>query len=368
MSPLLRPTLLPGLVRVWRGPHTLQLGLDPGNAVLVDLPDPRAARMLELLDGTRPERLVLARAVECGVAADDARALLDSLHAAGFVLSAPSLLPSSLADDGRRRLTGEAVALALRDRRRAGTPPQPRAGRSPAATLRRRAAARVAVAGRGRLGAAVAVALAEAGVGHVHPDLSGMVGRAELAGGPLTGADVGRPRAEAVADAVAAAAPGVATRAIRRGTASLVVQLCHVQPVALLAAGHAQRGQAHLAVSLREGAAIVGPLVPGAGGPCLNCVDLHRTERDPGWPELAAQLAAGDHEPCGVATLLAAVAYVTGEALTYLDGGTPETLGAAVEITAPGRHRRRTWPPHPACGCTRRRSRPAEGCRGTGGT
>ena len=44
----------PGLPRVWRGPHTLQLGTDPTRAVLIDLPDPRAAELLDLLDGTRP--------------------------------------------------------------------------------------------------------------------------------------------------------------------------------------------------------------------------------------------------------------------------------------------------------------------------
>jgi len=45
---------------------------------------------------------------------------------------------------------------------------------------------------------------------------------------------------------------------------------------------------------------------------------------------------------------------ITHEALTFLDGGTPETLGAEVVITTPGHTRRRTWAPHPACGCTRR--------------
>jgi hypothetical protein len=55
-----------------------------------------------------------------------------------------------------------------------------------------------------------------------------------------------------------------------------------------------------------------------------------------------------------VATLLAAVAYLTSEALACLDEETPETLGAEVVITAPGHTRRRTWLPHPACGCTRR--------------
>jgi hypothetical protein len=348
-SPLLRPTLLPGLPRVWRSPSTLQLGLDPARAVLIDLPDARAAHLLDLLDGTRSERVLLAQAADAGIAAGDARELLDTLHAAGLVLATPSLLPASLAGDARHRLSGEAVALALHgagDRRSAAP--------SPAQILRRREAARVVVAGRGRIGAGVAVALAQAGVGQVHPELVGAVDPAELAGGPLRGADVGRPRAEAVAEAVARAAPETRTHPVRRSAASLVVQLGHDQPVQLLAANLARRRLPHLAVAIREGSVVVGPLVPPAGGPCLHCVDLYRRERDPGWPELSALVDGPGPEPCDVTTMLAATAYAAGEALAFLDGRSPETLGASVEIAAAGRFRRRTWPPHSACGCGRR--------------
>ncbi len=342
--PLSRPTLLPGLPRAWRGPRTLQLGSGPARSVLLDLPDPRAADLLDLLDGSRPERVVLTRSAALGIPADHARALLDALHAAGLLLPAPRLLPPALTDDGRRRLTGEATALAL-----GGTP-------SPARVLRRRVAARVVVTGPGRLGAAVAVALAEAGVGHVHADLPGTVTAAELPGGPLRGADIGTPRGTAVTSALLRAVPGVETRTVRRGAASLVLHLGHEQPAALLAAGHLHRRQPHLAVAVHDGVAVVGPFVPATGGPCLNCVDLHRRDRDPEWP--GHPIGGPTPEPCAVATLLAATAYATAEALMFLDGGIPETTGAAVEITAPGRFRRRTWPPHPACGCGPRRPFP----------
>jgi len=365
-SPLLRPTLLPGLARVWRTPHTLQLGLDPTRAVLLDLPDPRAAQFLGLLDGTRPERAVLLRAADLGVAPDEARALLDSLHTAGLLLPAPSLLPPSLPEATRRRLTLEATALALGQ----AAKPAPQRGAdslptrqvqperiteqapSPARTLHRRMKAKVVVAGRGRLAAPIAVALAEAGVGHVDPDLPGPVIEADLPGGPLHAADIGLPRRAAVAAAVQRAAPGTATKPVRRGTATLTIQLAYDQPVALLAAHHASRRQPHLAVTIREGAAVIGPLVPPAGGPCLNCLDMHRRDRDARWPELSAQLRPEAPQPCAVTTLLAAASYATAEALAFLDGAQPETLGAAIEITAPGHFRRRSWPPHPACGCT----------------
>ena len=351
-----RPTLIPGLPRAWRGPSELQLGSDPARAVLLQLTDPRAAGVLDLLDGTRPERAVLLRAAELGVAPEDARALLDTLHAAGLVLPAAALLPPSLPLQARQRLTGEAAALALR-----GPAAQTRRGEDdsgPAAVLRRREAARVTITGHGRLGAPIAVALAEAGVGQVHADLPGAVGPAELPGGPLCGADVGLPRREAIAAAVLRAAPGTRTHAVRQGPASLVVQLDHDQPVGLVAAAHAARRQTHLAVTIREGAAVIGPLVPPDGAPCLHCLDLHRRDRDAAWPGPAARSRHDTVEPCAVATLLAATAYATAEILGHLDGGSPRATGAAAEITAPSSIRLRTWPAHPACPCARSQRSP----------
>jgi hypothetical protein len=353
-TPLPRPILVPGLPRFWRRPGELQLGLDPAHGVLLQLPDPRAAGVLDLLDGRHPERLVLTRAAAMGVPATDTLALLDLLHSVGLVLPSPALLPPALPETTRHRLTCEAAALALGS---AGSRPGPGPDPSPARILRRRRSARIVISGRGRLGATVAVALAEAGVGHVHPELSGVVGAAEITGSPLRPEDVGTPRRIAVEAAILRTAPGTGVHPVRRTPAALVVQLAHDEPPALLAAGFAARRQPHLAVAIRDGVAVVGPLVPATGGPCLHCVDLHRRERDDGWTGVPAG-SPGGAEPCAVTTLLAATAYAAGEALTFLDGGAPETLSAAVEISAPGRFRRRSWVAHPACACQRRRRRP----------
>jgi hypothetical protein len=337
-----RPTLIPGMPRVWRGPTELQLGSGPGRAVLLRLPDARVAGVLDLLDGSRSERLVLLDAAERGIPPDDARALLDTLQAAGLALPAAALVPPAVPETARRRLTGEAAALAL------ARPPG-----SPARTLRRRAAARVLITGRGRLGAGIAVALAEAGVGHVQPELPGTVTPGELAAGPLCGTDIGRSRREAITEAVARAAPG--TEGTRRGAATVAVQLDHDEPATLVAEAHSRRRRPHLAVAVREGTAVIGPFVPPTGAPCLACLELHRRERDAGWPGLPRPDVP---EPCTVTTALAAVAFATAEVLTFLDGGVPSTLGASAELTAPGHVRRKTWPAHPACDCARPR-RPA---------
>lgn len=349
MTRLLRPVLLPGLARLWRDRHTLQLGLDPARAVLVEVSDPAVVRLLDLLDGAHTEREVLAHAARLRVTADDARNLLDCLHSAGLVVGAHTLLPPTLPEPMRQRLSAEAAALAL-----GGTD----APATPAQILRRRAGSRVVVTGRGRLAAPVALALAQAGVGHVSPELSGRVEASDIAGGGLGVADLRRPRAEAVVAAIARTAPGTETRPVRRGGASLVVQAGVDRPAALLAEGFAQRRQAHLVLDIRDGTAVVGPLVHPGGGPCLNCLDLHRRDRDPAWPGLAAQLAgAPPADACAAPTLIAAAGYAAAEVLTFLDGGAPETVGAATEISAPARVRRRAWPPHPACTCRRRRLR-----------
>ncbi|RQW90959.1 TOMM precursor leader peptide-binding protein, partial [Micromonospora globispora] len=202
------------------------------------------------------------------------------------------------------------------------------------------------------LGGPLAVALAQAGVGHLDPDLPGPVRPGDLIGTGLTAAEIGRPLSATLRGLLARSAPGTETRPLRRSPIDLVVQLGTDRPAALLAARYAQRRQPHLLVGLRGGVPVVGPLVRPPVGPCLNCVDLHRVDRDPDWPALAAQLAADDpDQACAASTVLAAVAYAAAEALAHLDGGTPETLGCAVEIGGAGRFRRRVWPPHPSCGC-----------------
>ncbi|TDB72271.1 ThiF family adenylyltransferase [Micromonospora sp. KC721] len=342
-----RPTLLPGLTRLWRDRHTLQLGLRPGRAVLLEVANPRAARLLDLLDGSRSERVILAEATRAQVRPTEARELLDALQAAGLVVPAHTLLPRDLAGAARARLAAEATALALAAPALPGTPAQ---------VLRRRRAARVVLTGGGRLGGPVAVALAQAGVGHVVPDLAGPVQPGDLVGTGLTAADVGQPRAEALRAMIGRACPGTLTRSPGRVRVELVVQLDADRPAALLAAGYAHRRQPHLLLGLREGTPVVGPLVRPPVGPCLHCLDLHRVDRDPGWPALAAQLAGDpDDQSCTAATLLAAVGYAVAEALAHLDGGSPETLGCAVEVGGTGRLRRRVWSPHPRCTCSGRR-------------
>jgi hypothetical protein len=93
-------------------------------------------------------------------------------------------------------------------------------------------------------------------------------------------------------------------------------------------------------------------VVPGATS-CLRCHDLHRTDADPAWPALAlaweqqAAPLAGSSGPAG--PLLAAAS--ARQALAWLHGGRPASLGSTLEEQPDGRIVRVRWSVHPGCGC-----------------
>jgi len=104
--------------------------------------------------------------------------------------------------------------------------------------------------------------------------------------------------------------------------------------------------------------------VPGQG-PCLRCLDLHRTDRDPLWPVVLAQALAERPVPEETASSQLAAALAALQVLAQLDGGAdrhastpgsptrPAAFAATLEIELPeGLVSRREWPAHPSCGCT----------------
>ena len=115
----------------------------------------------------------------------------------------------------------------------------------------------------------------------------------------------------------------------------------------------------HLPVRLRDGTGLVGPLVVPGVTSCLSCVDLHRTDRDPAWPALAAQL----REVTGCAdrpTVLATAALALGQLQRIIAGvrggaassAPPESFDTSWEVDVAAQSiRARRWPRHPLCGC-----------------
>ncbi len=116
----------------------------------------------------------------------------------------------------------------------------------------------------------------------------------------------------------------------------------------------------HLAVRASEAIGIVGPLVEPGRSACLRCIDLAKTERDPAWPLILAQLAGARHRPQGQPqacdTVLAATvaAAAAGRALAYIDRAAPDpaVTNGTLELVLPDwEWRRRSWLPHSACTC-----------------
>jgi hypothetical protein len=111
----------------------------------------------------------------------------------------------------------------------------------------------------------------------------------------------------------------------------------------------------HLLAEVRDTTGVVGPLVLPGRSTCLRCLDLTRTDLDPDWPSLAAQLALPSQVrvACDGPLALAVAAQAAGQVLALVDGTVdPAAVGGTLERALPDwRWRRRTWPVHPDCGC-----------------
>ncbi|MES2094081.1 MAG: hypothetical protein V4531_09760 [Actinomycetota bacterium] len=108
----------------------------------------------------------------------------------------------------------------------------------------------------------------------------------------------------------------------------------------------------HLAVVFGDEAVRVGPIIRPGAGPCLYCLELHRTDSDPSWPALAAQLwhrRSGIESPLLASEVAATVArlVLTRRKVRRI---TPPTT---IEIdAATGERILLEWGGHPQCGCT----------------
>ena len=330
----MRPLVNPALTRAWRGPATVQFGLDPARAVVIGGLGQVETVLLRSIDGVRDERALRDTATRAGGDAAMADRLVDVLRTAGVLVDGDHATP---ADPGDALAPDRASLGLLTGSADGGT-----------ATLDARRRIHVEVRGAGRVGATLARLLCAAGVGRVSVDDPARVSAADVAPGGLAAHDVGRPRGLALeaalsgrddcdqAPALVVLAPG---RGAGRDDADRLVRA----------------GATHLIARVVETSGVVGPLVIPGQTSCLRCHDLHRTDRDPAWPRVLAQV---ERDPLGAAacdvTLASLVATLAAQqALAHVDGFVPTTVDGTVEIRLPdGMPRRRSWHPHPACGCT----------------
>ncbi len=327
-----RPRLRPGLSVLHRRTGEIQIGLDPRRAVVVsELPEPVVSATAGLSGGRTTDELLTVVGPDHR---SEMRQLLVGLAEQGLVEdAAAAAAPVPL------RLAGDRTAATRR-----------------AFSAADRAAAAVKVHGDGRLAAAIACHLAAAGVGRVHVAARGAVTPEDVGAGLLV-TDVGRPRAEAAHDAVHRVDEAVGTRRFTRRRPDLVVLTDAVVPDPGVVSTLEEDGTPHLCVRVREGVGIVGPFVLPGVSSCLRCADHHRTDRDPCWPRVAAQLA-GVPQLCDLATLHTTAGLATAQVLDALawlrrpDSLRPVGWNTSVEVnphTADIDHR--PWDPHPACRC-----------------
>ncbi len=306
----MRPALRPGLLPLWRDRDTIQIGVDPRRgAALTGVGT--AAAVIELLDGSRDRAQVIAAATELGVPVELAERMLTLLAGAGMLIDFPAATVRALPDERRQLLLPElaAASLARMDSDGGGQ------------MLARRAAATVQISGDGPLPAAIAQVLTSSGV---------TVWRAPLA--------QARPQGE---------------RAAPPAPAFVVLTGLHPpEPVIQLLRDQIP----HLAVSAGEAIGTVGPLVRPGTTACLRCLDLARTDRDPAWPLILAQLGRRRPDPpaCDAVLTVAVTAQAAAQVLHFVDR--PELTGpaenATLELVQPGwQWRRRSWPAHAACIC-----------------
>jgi hypothetical protein len=112
----------------------------------------------------------------------------------------------------------------------------------------------------------------------------------------------------------------------------------------------------HLAASAGEAIGVVGPLVVAGQSACLRCLDLARSDRDPAWPLILAQLAGRQPDPlaCDAPLAAAVAALAAAQALAFIDrpAEAGATMNGTLELVLPDwQWRRRTWPPHRDCSC-----------------
>jgi hypothetical protein len=351
----MRPALKPGLVAVWRNRDTVQIGIDPRRAIA--LTGMRGASgLLRLLDGSRDRHQVLAAAGDLGMDTGTADRVLTLLAAAGALDDHTA--GGTLAVGTRARLAPELATTSLAHRDADGG----------ATTLARRQAARVRVHGSSRAGLWIAGLLSAAGVGLVlstgpaapRPCPAGAAtpppprrpGAAP--GGPDT--TPGRPGTTTGGPGTTSGRPGTGPRSRSRRRPDLVILAdSHGRELPGALVG---RMVPHLAVSASEAIGVVGPLVLPGHSACLRCLDLARTERDPAWPLILAQLASEPAvDPLACDTVLATMvaAQAAAQALAFLDQGAEAAVAVTngtLELVLPDwQWRRRTWHPHPRCCC-----------------
>jgi hypothetical protein len=285
------PRLRVGTPVLHRGPDAVQVGLQPGRAVVLHGAGPRA--LLRHLDGATPRISLDSIGTAAGLSRREVGEILHRLSVAGL-LEAPDTPAPNWA---------------------------------------------VRLVGTGQLGQRLAELLLEAGLDVHLADTTDATAVAD--GGPLP-RSAGRGRLRPVnhwskPDGVALPLTVVA------------VDTLEVDRV--LTAHLLRADQPHLLLRSNGAGVTVGPLVLPGRTACLRCTDLTRRDADPAWPVLLDQLVRL-HRPADPVPAAWGAAVAAAQVMAHLEGGQPESAGATLDLDETDHLMRwRAWPQHGACGC-----------------
>lgn len=337
-----RPQIKPALRRAWRDDTTLQIGLTPDAGVVVTGLGPLDARLLDHLDGTRRLSDLERWASTQGAGPGRVRALLGLLDEAG-VLTGPPTDRAHLYRLGRER------RLALRPDALAWSVTYADAGDG-FELLARRTRRPVLLIGDGLLASACAAALSRAAVPVEHAR-----SRRERADALAALPERQGPRPDAAPDAAGAYDAGQDRDDAGSSSYPLVLLVDDDAVGTTVGSALVAASQPHLVVLNGADRTTVGPLVRPGRSACVRCVELARTDRDPGWPAVAAQLDAPPAAVRGETSLThLTAALVALQVACWVDRRrTPATVGATLTLALPeGLPVRRTWSRHARCGCS----------------
>ena len=324
----------PGFEVYWRGPGESQIGLDPRYALILDGLETAEQRLLERLHRCFDLTEVRAHGRELGLTTARVDALIDRLRSAGYVLSGPvpAVHPQLQTgpDDGywhRAALAGH-----------------PRGGQRSAATVR--------VRGLDPLGLRIGAALVHAGVGTVVVDDDTSVRAGDIGGGLYRPGDIGRPRQDCAMTVLRTVNPKVRICPPAPGAVDLVVIVQSGVADPVMYRDLVRQDVTHLPVLVRDLDVVLGPLVQPGSGPCLRCLDLHRSDQDPRWPTVATQAASRPARGAETSLTWVGAALTAHQVLALVDGRDTAVASTSLEVTAWGPvPARRRWSAHPDCGC-----------------
>ncbi|PPK98750.1 bacteriocin biosynthesis cyclodehydratase domain-containing protein [Kineococcus xinjiangensis] len=337
-----------GLAVLWRPDGSVQLGTSPRSSLLLrGLTPPQRACLATLAGAPGPGAPTPAAGQGTLPGPGSGASLLALLRESGALDSEGTAGAGHHPSPQRWVADGRAWAAA-----------HP-AGPRPAERLARRRAHRVTVLGGGRTGTGIATTLAAAGIGGVEVVDRTRAQALDVAPVAAAAPDLGGSRSLAAHRAVVRAAEGFApppTATHDRGQPDVVVLVQRGAADASAADGLVAEGIPHLSVVVRDSDVLVGPFVVPGTTPCLRCLDLHRTDLDPGWPHVVTQLPAAPPQRCPAeetATATAVAGLASLQVLAHVDGAPVSSQGATLELLVPETVvRRRPWSVHPQCGCT----------------